>query len=394
MEKNRAIAIIPARGGSKGIPGKNIVPLFGKPLIAWMIKAARGASLIDEVYVSTDDDKIADISNQYGAKVIRRPARLADDEASSESALLHALAEIPPSDIVVFLQCTSPLTLAEDINRVVQKMEDEGTDSCFSASAFHHFLWKVDEARGAEGINHDKTFRPRRQDREPQFIETGAVYAMRTEGFMKVKHRFFGKTSVAVIPAERCFEIDEPQDLDVAEALMRVQLGNAGRSEIGFTPEAVIFDFDGVFTDNKVYVDERGVESVRCDRSDGWGLARLKKSGVRLVVMSTEVNGVVQARCRKLGIECHQGLGENKFERYESWCAEAGIDPERTIFVGNDSNDVECLRASGCAIVPSDAYDDALGVADIILEEAGGCGAVRRVCEIVFNRIEKENECS
>lgn len=402
----KTIAIIPARGGSKGIPRKNVIPVAGKPMLAWNIEAAKASKFVDAVYVSTDDAEIAAVARNYGAQVIDRPQELAGDTASSESALVHALGVLKEQgvapELLVFMQCTSPLTATEDIDAAVQKLLDEKADSCLTATDFHYFVWKENDDGTADGVNHDKRVRPRRQDREPQYVENGAIYVMKTPEFLEANHRFFGKTVMSIMPPERCFEIDEPIDLQIAEAMLKKALGSRlealGSVSLKpkvqslmpntFSPKAVLFDFDGVFTDNKVYVDETGRESVRCDRSDGWGLAQLKKSGIKIAVLSTEKNPVVTARCRKLGVECRQGLGERKFEAFKNWCTENQIKPEETIFVGNDANDVECLNAAGCGIVPADAYPEAMMVADQVLTKNGGDGAVREVCDFVMRVLE------
>ena len=129
----------------------------------------------------------------------------------------------PETELVVFLQCTAPLTLPEDIDGTIQALLDENADSALAVTSFHYFLWNQDESGNAVGINHNKRFRPLRQDCERQFLETGAVYVMRTQGFKETKHRFFGKTAIYVMPPERCLEIDEPVDLHIAEILMQEQ---------------------------------------------------------------------------------------------------------------------------------------------------------------------------
>ncbi len=214
----KTLAIIPARGGSKGIPGKNTRIINGKPLIAWMIEAAVNALTVDEVVVTTDDAYTRDIAISYQVGVVDRPPELATDTASSESALLHVLQVVKEQpEIIVYLQPTSPLTTSEDIDGVVHKLRDEEADSALSVAPFHYFLWDEE----ANALNHDKSTRPRRQDCKPQFVETGGVYVMKTAGFMKAKHRFFGKTVVYVCPSGIHMEIDEPHDLVVAEALLK-----------------------------------------------------------------------------------------------------------------------------------------------------------------------------
>jgi N-acylneuraminate cytidylyltransferase len=226
MMSGEHVAIIPARGGSKGIPRKNLRFLAGKPLIAHTIEQALQARLVDRVLISTDDDEIAVVSEQYGAEVIWRPTDISGDAASSELALLHAIDYLRETEgyrpaLVVFLQCTAPLTIPEDIDGTVRTLVEENADSALAVTPFHFFLWRRDKSGDAVGINHDKRLRPLRQEREPQFLETGAVYVMRTQGFKRAKHRFFGKTAMYVMPPERCLEVDEPVDFRIAEALMR-----------------------------------------------------------------------------------------------------------------------------------------------------------------------------
>ncbi|MBW2365160.1 MAG: acylneuraminate cytidylyltransferase family protein [Deltaproteobacteria bacterium] len=224
----KVAAIIPARGNSKGILRKNIKLLAGKPLVAHAIDCAKSSRFVDRVIVSTDDTEIAAVSQNSGAEIVQRPQEISGDSASSEIALLHSLDHLYHSDayepdLVVFLQCTAPLTLPEDIDGTIQALLDENADSALAVTPFHYFLWNQDESGNAVGINHDKRFRPLRQDRERQFLETGAVYVMRTQGFKETKHRFFGKTAIYVMPPERCLEIDEPVDLRIAEILMQEQ---------------------------------------------------------------------------------------------------------------------------------------------------------------------------
>ena len=217
------IAVIPARGGSKGIPKKNVKPLGGKPLIAHTIEAAKAATTVQRVIVSTDDPAIGQVSREWGAEVIWRPAEIAGDSASSEAALLHVLECIQATegalpDLLVFLQCTSPFTAAEDIDGTVNALIQQGAQSAVAVTPFHYFVWEQQADGNMIGINHGKSVRLLRQQRTPQYLETGAVYVMETRGFLERKHRFFGKTAMHVIPTERVLEIDEPEDFAIAEA--------------------------------------------------------------------------------------------------------------------------------------------------------------------------------
>jgi YrbI family 3-deoxy-D-manno-octulosonate 8-phosphate phosphatase len=144
----------------------------------------------------------------------------------------------------------------------------------------------------------------------------------------------------------------------------------------------VVFDFDGVFTDNTVYVSQDGVETVRCWRGDGIGLARLKQAGVETAIVSTETNPVVSARGRKLSMRCVQGC-DDKLAAIKKLGDELGVSLEETAFVGNDINDLACLRAVGLPIVVHDAHHDVVGEALYRTTAPGGRGAVREVCDLI-----------
>jgi N-acylneuraminate cytidylyltransferase len=213
-----ALAVIAARGGSKGLPGKNLRQVGGVPLIGRAVDAAVQARSIGTVVVSTDDGEIAAVAAQHGAEIVWRPRELATDTATSESAWLHVL-EGYETDILVALQCTSPFIEPEDIDGSVALVE-QGADCVFTVAPTHVSVWEVGPF-GPACRNLDAFTRPPRQDRL-QYVETGAVYAMRTDGFRKTGRRFFGRMAMYVMPRERAVEIDDEHDLRVANALAEV----------------------------------------------------------------------------------------------------------------------------------------------------------------------------
>jgi len=388
------LAAIPARGGSKGLPRKNVRPVAGHPLLCWMVEAALQARAVDRLVVSTDDDEIADVARGAGAGVIDRPAALSGDEASSEAALLHALDHLRETDgydpdVLAFLQCTAPLTRAEDIDATVRALVEREADTAFAAVPFHGFLW-TQEGEGAQArpVGHRAKQRLRRQDRTPHYVEAGAVYAMRTAGFRAAEHRFFGKTVLHALPGARRLEVDDAADLERADVLLRRRARRRRRAQAARalpTPlEAVVFDFDGVFTDNKVIVYEDEREAVRCDRRDGFGVERLREQlGVPMLILSRETHPVVRARARKLDLDILNGT-RKKRAVLQRWLDEHALAPERVVFVGNDLNDRACLDAVGCGVAVADAYPAVRRAADLVLERQGGNGAVRELCDLIL----------
>lgn len=220
--KKNIIAIIPARGGSKGIPNKNIIDCMGKPLIAHSIEYAKESDLVTSIYVSTDDAKIAEVARQYGAKIIDRPDSISGDTATTESAIEHVLNNIPKPDIVILLQATSPLRPKGSLNKSLEKMISEKYDSLLSLSPTHRFSWKIN---GDEAIpKYDFKNRPRRQDileSEQAYIENGSIYIFTYENFIKHNNRLGGKIGYVVFEEEFSFEIDTPTDLIVIDSIAK-----------------------------------------------------------------------------------------------------------------------------------------------------------------------------
>ena len=154
--------------------------------------------------------------------------------------------------------------------------------------------------------------------------------------------------------------------------------------------KGVIFDFDGVFTDNRVLVHQDGTESIFCDRGDGLGICRLKDAGIPIAVLSTETNPVVHARCAKLGIPCYQGI-KNKYEALQDILNELDVDKEHLVYVGNDVNDLECIQRAGCGVAVADADPVVRAAARILLTRPGGGGAVRELCDLILHNLKAKD---
>jgi YrbI family 3-deoxy-D-manno-octulosonate 8-phosphate phosphatase len=379
---NDIVAVIPARGGSKGVPRKNLRRVGGVPLVARAIAAARATASIDRVVVSTDDEEIAAVAKEWGAQVVTRPAALADDAASSESALLHALdaleaAGVTP-DILVFLQATSPFIDPRDIDVAVDLVIANEHDCVFSAVETYGFLWAAD-AGIARGVNHDPGVRPRRQDREPHYLETGAFYVMDAAGFRTAEHRFFGRVGLVEVAERTAVEIDTEEQLVLAQAIAPLFTHDAALMDAA----AVVTDFDGVHTDDTVVTDADGRESVRVSRSDGMGIARLRRAGIPVLILSSETNPVVSARARKLQVDVRQGV-QDKVGVLREWAAEQGVPLSRVAYIGNDINDLGCLDVVGFPVAVPEAHPLVLAAARVIVSRTGGHGAVRELADRVL----------
>lgn len=221
-----AVAVIPARGGSIGIPKKNVVEFCGKPLVAWSILQASRARSISSVWVSSDSDEILKISEQYGARGIKRPSHLSTNEASSESVWLHALDEIQSRnagvDVIIGMQSTSPLRETSDLENALIKFEKEDLDSLFSCCEIEDFfIWKQEGDKNPVSVNYDFRNRHRRQELEKRFLENGSFYLFKPEILRKQRNRLGGKIGFYVMADYKMFQIDRPEDLRLCEIIMK-----------------------------------------------------------------------------------------------------------------------------------------------------------------------------
>lgn len=383
------IAIIPARGGSKRIARKNLIPLAGHPLVALSILHAQQSRYVNSIYVSTEDPDIAEVARAYGAMVVVRPLALADDTATSESALLHVLDErvrqgLPDPELVVFLQCTSPVRRAGDIDGAVEKLMSASADSLFSATENSRLIWAVKDGQ-PYSVNYDYRSRQREQDMQMQYRENGSIYVFRTEILRQHNNRLGGKIAVYEMDSWSSFQVDAPEHVELFRWILQrpdYAPGVGWPDQIGL----VVFDFDGVMTDNTLIVTETGQEAVRAHRGDGWGIARLREAGMPMMVLSTETNPVVAARCEKLSVPYHQGEGD-KAAYLRDYLKQQGVAPAHVVYLGNDVNDLACMAMVGMPVAVADAHPAVLAAARYVLARRGGEGAVRELCDTLLDRL-------
>lgn len=391
-DKRSIVGVIPARGGSKAIPRKNVVDFCGKPLIAWTIEHALQSRSVTELYVSTDDDEIAEVAEAYGAQVIRRPDELATDVATSESAMVHALDTLEaqpereqPIDLLILYQATSPLRLEPDTDNAVSQFFLEGADSLFAAArAEDSTIWQ-----GTDGEYRSVTFdykkRGMRQDREPCFVENGSFYLFTPETLRKHDNRIGDHLAIYLMPLWQSYEIDSSEELELCAWYMQRRILAKRRWMLDAEQlDLIVYDFDGVLTDNRVVLNQDGVESVMANRSDGLAIAMLKKNGVPQLILSTETNPVVRARAAKMRIPVLNAV-EDKRTTLLDYCREHGYDPKKVIFIGNDLNDRDALSAVGYPLCPADAAEEIRAMARCVLERRGGHGVARELWDrIIF----------
>ena len=223
----RFLAIVPARCGSKGLPGKNLLPLKNKPLIAWSIQAGKMSKFITKTVISSDCNEILKVGEKYGACPLQRPKELAQDSSPSEPLIRHAiehfLARGETFDYVVLLQPTSPLRNAQDLDNAISQLLDKGTDALISVYEPEHSPYKsfkIDSDGYLRGLIDDKSPFMRRQDLPPVYMPNGAIYIVNTKIFLST-HRLFTDTTLPfIMPREKSIDIDDLEDFKKAEKLL------------------------------------------------------------------------------------------------------------------------------------------------------------------------------
>jgi N-acylneuraminate cytidylyltransferase len=306
--------------------------------------------------------------------------------------LLHVLDKLQGEegyepDLVVFLQATSPLRSPTDIDEAVKCLRDRKADSLFSACRVHGFVWR---RTGSElrSVSYDFNQRKRRQDIGEDLLENGSIYVFKPEILRESGNRLGGKIVVHEMDPLHSFQVDEEGDLELMEKTMEIAGGAGSHVPDLSNVKLVVLDFDGVMTDDRVLVHQDGTEAVVCHRGDGFGIERVRGTGVDVLVLSKETNPVVATRCKKLGIECHQGF-DHKLPKLEALAAERGLGPEHVIYVGNDVNDVECVSWAGVGVAVSDAKPALRREAQWVTMARGGRGAVREICDALEDQQSK-----
>lgn len=385
------VAFIPVRGGSKSIPLKNIKPICGKPLVYWTVKAACGCKYIDKVFIATDSDTIGDTVENFKAGneatlfskvvVIDRSAESASDTASTEFAMLE-FANKHEFDNIVLIQATSPLLIRDDLDRGFEAFEEEGTDSVLSVVRQKRFHWQNDDNGFAYPTNYDVFHRPRRQKFGGYLVENGAFYITSKADLIKSQNRVSGNIKAVEMNEDTFFEIDEPSDWVIIEALMKKN-GILATYEI---PEIkmLLTDCDGCLTDGGMYYSEKGDELKKFNTRDGMGFALIRERGIVTGIVTSESVDLNRRRVEKLKLDILEAGCKDKVAAVKRICAERGIDLANVAYIGDDINDLEVVKIVGFGCCPADAVPQVREEAKFMTKAKGGKGVIREVVDFIL----------
>jgi YrbI family 3-deoxy-D-manno-octulosonate 8-phosphate phosphatase len=400
------LALIPARGGSKGIPRKNIRSFAGYPLIAWSIAAAKQATCVTRVIVSTDDEEIAAVAREYGAETpFLRPAELAEDQTTDLPVFEHALQWLEENegyqpDIVIQLRPTSPIRPKDCVDSAVNILLEHKDADCVRgvvpAGQNPHKMWRfADEGQPMKPLLEVKgipePYNAPRQILPPVYWQTGHIDVVRVSTIKQKKSLTGDVIYPLVIDPRYTVDIDTLSDWakyeELADSGLTIITPGKAKHPMPEKIDLVISDFDGVITDNRVWVNEDGMEYVAAYRSDSIGVQLLREIGIEVMILSSEPNRVVEARARKMGVHVIHGVGIHEKGRVMREVLEQkNVKAENVIYIGNDVNDLPCFEVAGWSVAVADAYPEVIRAADFVLSNPGGHGALREVCDLILKQ--------
>lgn len=382
--KTKIIAFIPARGGSKSIPLKNIKPFCGKPLICWNIEALENCDSVNEIIVATDSELIEDtiLSQHYKKTLIyRRSAESASDTASTESVMLEYIqySQLNPDNIFILVQATSPLTESKHFKEALDFYNKGLYDSLLTCVRNFRFFWN----ENGTSQNYDYTNRPRRQEFKGNLMENGAFYINTVGNILKYNNRLSGKIGIYEMPEYTATEIDEPDDWTILENLMYKHI--LYKKIIPTKIKLFLTDIDGTLTDGGMYYSEQGDEIKKFNTKDGLGLRLLQEKGIKTGIITSENMNLNQRRAMKLNVDyLKQGeKNKGKLSVVQEIAQEMGITMQEIAYIGDDINCYDLLCNVGFAACPADANDKIKNIPFIrIMSKKGGEGCVREFAEM------------
>jgi len=404
----QVLAIIPARGGSKGLPRKNLRPLGGHPLVAWAVAAGLQAKCVSRTVCSTDDPEIAEAARKYGAEVpFLRPPELAQDLTLDLPVFQHALDwfdrhEAWRPDTVVQLRPTSPLRLPgmvdEGIRMLANDPQATAVRAVCPAPCNPHKMWRLAQDAGATlpymrnlldvpGI--EEPYNAPRQALPPVWWQIGTVDVVRAEVI-----RSGSMTGPRILPlkvdAKIAIDIDGEESLHLAELLQAKTDCVRPRPALSWDRvRLLVLDVDGTLTPGTIYYGPEGEELKRFHTHDGKGLAMVREAGVEVAIVTQESTPFTAARAKKLGInEVHIGIND-KLALVREICRQHGLTLPEVAYVGDDLGDLPAMtaiaEAGGISCAVADARPEVRNAAVFISSHRGGEGAVRDVCDLIVH---------
>ncbi|XP_063785466.1 N-acylneuraminate cytidylyltransferase [Pseudophryne corroboree] len=379
-------AVVLARGGSKGIPHKNIKRLAGKPLIAWVLRAAAACGGFDSIWVSTDSDEIEKVAKQYGAQVHRRTPEVSRDTTSSLETIQEFLLHHPEVDIVGNIQATSPCLHPSDLTKVVDMIRTEGYDSVFSVVRHHLFRWREVKASGEATVaeNFNPKCRPRRQDWSGELYENGSFYFatkdLITQGYLQG-----GKMAYYEMKPEHSVDIDIDLDWPIAEQRVKRYgyFGTGGPTLV----QLLVCNIDGCLTDGRVYVNQDH-ELISYSLRDLDGIRMLLDRNVQVRLISERNISPTLVSTLKLPCTIEANVSKKK-DVLERWKEELGLKSwNQVAYMGCSNSDVECLKLVGTSGVPADACTAAKMTDAFVCQYGGGYGAIQEFADHIIMLME------
>ncbi|XP_072529898.1 N-acylneuraminate cytidylyltransferase B [Salminus brasiliensis] len=372
-------ALILARGGSKGIPLKNIKVLAGVPLIGWVLRAALDTELLDSVWVSTDHDEIERVAKLWGAQVIRRSPEVSKDSSSSLDTIQEFLKLRPEVDIVCHIQATSPCLHPYHIMEALKMILEEGYNYVFAAVRRYQFRWtqmKKEEGKDPVPLNININKRPRRQDWPGEICENGSFYFSKRE-ILENGFKECGRTAYYEMLPEHSVDIDVDIDWPVAQERV-LRFGYFGRDKPGEF-KLLLCSVSGCLTDGQIFTSVSGEEMVSTHTRDLIAIRMLQSENIEVILISSSEDPIPKALAEKLaqraGCTLRHGV-ERKQPEVEHLLKERGLQWRDVAFLGTDMQDVECLSNAGLSGVPPHAPAAAVIAAKYTCHSPAGHGAL------------------
>ena len=376
------IAFIPARGGSKSIPGKNIKIFCGKPLIYWNLLSLQKSHLIDEIVVATDCKNIYETVMKFHfskVKLYKRTEENAQDHSTSESIMIEYInyASLSAKDIFLLVQATSPFTQTHDFDSGLELMKKY--DTVLSCARIKRFIWDDNSSP----LNYDYKARPRRQDFGGVFMENGAFCISTVQDIKKNNNRISGNIGICEMAEHTYIEIDEQDDWIIAEKLFL----KYHKNQLNTFDNIRLFlsDVDGVLTDAGMYYTENGDELKKFSTYDGMGLKILQNKGIKVGIITSEDRELNKRRAKKLNLNFDFHGAVNKLDVITRLCEKENIELSQVAYIGDDLNCLSLLSNVGYPACPSNAVKEIKSIPNIIqLSKSGGEGVVREFIDLIL----------